>query len=919
MVIRSTAAHVLFVSALLVSFAPLATAQTIGATLQGAVTDEQGGLLPGANITITNTETGLTREVVSDASGRYRAAALPPGPYEIRVMMSGFVNFVRSGLTLVLNQEATVNLGLRLANVQETVTVTAESPLIEITSNTLERNITREDLDTLPLVGRNFSNLATLSPGVAGVGSGNGTAAVQASGQTNRSNSFLIDGLSNDDTTVATTRGGFSLEAVREFAVITNQFSAEYGMAAGAIVSVITRSGTNDLQGRLFAFHRDDSFDSQDPFSKAQGSGKAPFSQQRYGGFLGGPLIRDKFHYFGSYEGLRERSTAVITSPLVPPDQREEPQTDDENQYFFKTDYQMGGSKTLTVRYRADKRRQTGQGIGSGAGGNQGLNTRERANNTNTLDQDVMANQTSVLTPVLLNEVRVQFARRSSFSDTEGYSLDGMPQITRPSGNFGKAQNMPQGRDENRFQIVDNLSLTAGKHDFKFGVDISVIRAESFFPRNRDGNFIFATDAPFNPDDLSTYPTQYSVAILEPNQPLPNDLISFFAQDQWRLQPNLTFNLGVRYDRERGFHKIVGVPDDGNNFQPRLGFVWDPWNNGRTAIRGGYGHYVDQSFLNIQLNVASAKDAVELVIQNPGYPDPFSRGTQAATPPSTATVTPNPKTPESRTASLGVKREIVSGMAVSIDGVYSRGYNQYAWNDLNYPDPVTGIRPNPALGRIIEYANYGHAWYSALLLGLEGRKVKWGPAWSLSYTLSKTLRDVEGFQFTPQDMRNPGADKALANNHRKHQLVGNLTWALPGGFQLGTVASARSGLPWTVTTGRDNNRDTFITDVDRPDLADPNGDPLNPATYFADFTGRPGTLGRNTNIGGDFFRLDARVSKFVQLRNFKVEAFVEGFNLTNRVNFARTQGNLRSAATFGRPTAIEGNMRQVEIGFRFDF
>lgn len=909
MVIRSTAVHALVVSALLVLPATMATAQTTGATLQGVVTDEQGGLLPGANITISNTDTGLSRDVVSDASGRYRAAALPPGPYEIRVTMSGFVNFVRSGLTLVLNQEATVNLGLRLASLQETVTVTADAPLIEITSNTLERNITREELDTLPLVGRNFANLATLSPGIAGVGGGG----VNAAGQTTRSNSYLIDGASNDDTTVATQRGGFSLEAVREFAVISNQFSAEYGMAAGAIVSVITRSGTNDLQGRLFAFHRDDSFDSQDPFSKAQGSGKAPFSQQRYGGFLGGPLIRDKFHYFGSYEGLRERSTQVITSPLVPPDQREEPATDDGNQYFIKSDYQMGGSKTLSVRYRADKRRQTGSGIG----GTSGLNTRERGNNTNTLDQDVVANQTSVLTAVMLNELRFQFARRSSFSDTEGYSVDGMPQINRPSGNFGKAQNMPQGRDENRYQIVENLSYTAGKHDFKFGADISLIRADSFFPRNRDGNFTFTTDLPFDANNPATYPTQYVVAILEPNQPLPNDLISLFAQDQWRPRSNLTFNLGVRYDRERGFHKIVDVPDDGNNFQPRLGFVWDPWNDGRTAIRGGYGHYVDQSFLNIQLNVASAKGAVELVILNPGYPDPFSRGSQSATPPSTATVTPNPKTPETRTTSLGVKREIVQGLAVSVDGVYSRGYNQYAWLDLNYPDPATGRRPDPTVGRVIEYADYGNSWYSALLVGVEGRRRGFGPGWSVSYTLSKTERDVEGFQFTAQDIRNPDADKSLANNDRRHQLVGNLTWALPWGLQVGAVAQARSGLPWTVTTGRDNNLDTF-TDTDRPDIVNPNGDPLDRTTYDGNFTGRPGTLGRNTNIGGDFFRLDARVSKFIQLRTFKVEAFAEGFNLTNRVNFARTTGNLRNA-NFGSATAIEGNMRQVEIGFRFDF
>ena len=150
-----------------------------------------------------------------------------------------------------------------------------------------------------------------MSPGVAMVGNSNNN--VLAAGQTNRSNSFLIDGTSNDRRHGGNSRGGFSLEAVREFAVMANQFSAEYGMASGAIVSVVTRSGTNDLQGRVFLFHRDDSFDAQDPFSKAQGSGKSPFSQQRYGGFLGGPLVRDRFHYFGSFEGLRERSTTVIT------------------------------------------------------------------------------------------------------------------------------------------------------------------------------------------------------------------------------------------------------------------------------------------------------------------------------------------------------------------------------------------------------------------------------------------------------------------------------------------------------------------------------------------------------------------------------------------------------------------------------
>ncbi|MGH9383124.1 MAG: TonB-dependent receptor [Vicinamibacterales bacterium] len=878
--------------------------QTIGATLQGTVADEQGGVLPGATVTVINVETGWSRDTAADPRGWYRSAALAPGRYEMRVTLAGFVTLVRSGLVLTLGQEATVSLTLRVATVAETVTVTAESPLVETTSNALERTITRTELDSLPLIGRNFANLATMSPGVAGVGGGG----VSASGQTTRSNSYIIDGTSNDDTVVNTQRGGFSLEAVREFAVITNQFNAEYGMASGAIVNVITRSGTNNLQGRAFGFHRDDSFDAQDPFSRAQGSGKAPFSQQRYGGFLGGPLVRDRFHYFAAYERLREERTSVVTSALVPVDQREVPATDKGHQYFVKTDRRLNDDHGLSVRYRADSRGSAGNGIG-------GLNTRERGNNTNTLDQDIVSSVTSVLGSNALNEARFQFARRSTLSNTRGYSVDGMPQINRPSGNFGKAQNMPQGRDENRYQLVDNFSYTRGGHDLKVGADISLIRADSFFPRNRDGNFTFATDAPFNPADLSTYPTQYVVATLNPNQPLPNDLYSLFAQDQWRYKTNLTFSLGVRYDREAGFRKITGTPDDGNNIQPRLGVIWDPWNDGRTAIRGGYGHYVDQSFLNIQLNVASAKDSVEIVINNPGYPDPFSRGTTQSTPPSTATVTPQPRTPETRTASLGVKREIVSGLAVSVDGVYSRGYHQYAWNDLNYPDPATGVRPDPTKGRVIVYDDYGNSWYSALLVGVEQRNFH-GAAWNMSYTMAKTLRDVEGFQFTPQDLRNLAGDKSLASNDRRHQLVGSVTYRLPLGFQLGAVAQARSGLPWTVTTGTDNNRDSFI--VDRPDLANAGGDPTDRATYSTAFTGRVGNLGRNSATGAGFFRLDARLSKIVNVGGLRYEVFVEGFNLTNRVNFNSPNGNLRSAS-FGRPTSIQGNQRQVEIGVRIDF
>ena len=201
--------------------------------------------MPGASVVVANVQTGLTRDVVTDERGWYRATAIPPGDYEVRVTLQGFATQIRRGLTVTIGQEATVNVSLRVATLEESVTVTGAAPLVETTRSTLGTTVTRESLDNLPLITRNFAGLATLAPGVTGVGGGG----VTAQGQTDRSNSYMVDGVSNDQIVTAGNRGGFSLEAVREFAVMTNQFSAEYGLSSGAVFTVITRSGTNELDG----------------------------------------------------------------------------------------------------------------------------------------------------------------------------------------------------------------------------------------------------------------------------------------------------------------------------------------------------------------------------------------------------------------------------------------------------------------------------------------------------------------------------------------------------------------------------------------------------------------------------------------------------------------------------------------------
>jgi hypothetical protein len=905
---RSTFVSI-FVVLLGLACASLAVAQT-GGTLQGSVTDDQGLALPGATVTLTNLETGWTRALTTDADGRYRAPALPPGVYEIKAELSGFALGVRNRVPLTLGQELTINLNLQVATLAETITVTGEAPLIETTSTTLGTSVSREQLDALPVPGRTFTALAQTAPGVTGVGGGG----VNAGGQLSRNNSYRIDGVSNDNNILANPRGGLSMEAVREYVVIANQFAAEYGDASGAIVSVVTRAGTNELQGRGFLFHRDESFDAQDPFSKAQGSGQAPFSQQRFGGFIGGPVVRDRVHYFGTYEGLRLDKTAVITSPLVPPDEREVPNNETGDQYFARVDSRLTDRQTMFVRYRLDKQVEFNNGVG-------GLNTFERGVDSINKNQDGVLSHTMVLTSRALNEFRLQFGRH--FADNVVRMPLDSPTIERPSGNFGKPNNQPQGRTEDRWQVVNNFSYTLGEHDTKFGVDFSYVRATSYFNNNTGGLFRFATDRPFDPNDLTTYPIQYTRNIGDPNLLRRNDLLGLFAQDSWHVRQNLTVNAGVRYDHETAFKEATGVEDASLNLAPRLGFAWDPKNDQKMVVRGGGGLYYSKVFMNITGNIMLARRFVGVTVINPGFPDPFSRGTQAPQSAPSTTVAPEEvKTPVTRQLSIGMKRELFAGMAVSVDYVNSRGRNLYNAPDVNAPDPATGLRPDPAFLRITQYQTTGNSWYNALLLGFERRAGVRGPQLGISYTLSKQVRDVEDFGFTAQDNYNRAAEKGPANNDRRHQLVTNVVWALPAGVQIGLFAQARSGLPFNVTTGVDNNRDANTT-TDRPDLADPNGDSRDRATYNANFTGRSGNLPRNFGRGPGYFEAHLRVSKFFNLSRAKLdrlELFVEALNVTNRVNFDRPQGNLRSAF-FGQSTEIheDSSPRQVEIGFRVDF
>src|SRR6266545_2722841 len=327
-----------------------AGAQTTTATVLGTLTDAQHAVLPGATVTARNVDTGTETSAVTDTNGRYRLAALRPGTYDIRAELSGFASRVRSGVPLFVGQEATIDLELSVAGVQESVTVTQEAPLVETTKSDVSSVVDRKQIDELPLNGRNFSDLTRLTPDVLSSDRIGGM-------QSSLSNTYLVDGVTNDRAWTGGNRAGYSAENIREFRVITQQYAAEFGQASGGVVNVVTRSGTNAFEQRLFIYHRDDALDARNYFATT----KAPFTRQQFGGFSGGPITRNRLFYFGAYEGIRPDLTAVVNTPVERANVTQPTRT---HQGFGKIDYQIASPHLLTLRFAEERTTIANSGVG---------------------------------------------------------------------------------------------------------------------------------------------------------------------------------------------------------------------------------------------------------------------------------------------------------------------------------------------------------------------------------------------------------------------------------------------------------------------------------------------------------------------------------------------------------------------------
>ena len=791
-------------------------ARLTGADVVGAVRDESGAVLPGVSVTIVNLATNLTRAAVSDQRGRYLVPALPPGTYRITAELTGFAREARDGLTLVLGQTAETDFTLKIAGQAETVSVVAEAPLVDPTHTAVSTVIDQAQIEALPINGRNFISFSIITPGVTTDRTpqqgASATSGLSFGGQRARSNNVMVDGYDNNDRVVGAVRAVFSQEAVREFQVLTNSYSAEFGNASGGVVNIVTKSGTNSLAGNAFIFFRDESLNAKDHFEKVDVFGervnreKAPYSQWQWGGTLGGPLKRDRTFFFGSFEKLDVETNNFVTINSaaaatletngfrielgnVPYDLRF-------TQALAKVDHQWTNDHSLTVRgHFSDVTNENVEPFG-------GIVARSRGAVQLRTDWSVAASHIDILSSRLVSESRIYFARL----DQEVNSLD--PRCNGPcdddfeggptleiSGvaSLGRQRFTPNPRKGDTLQAAETISFSSVSHGLKAGVEYALGTTASdggSLPLHFGGRYIFAPlpavpalgiPAPITALQALALglPAAYVQGYGNPDVAPTYHNVSAFVQDDWRVS-DLTLKLGVRYQKQfwpntqynvpaPGANRLsYTFPEDNNNVAPRVAVAWDPGGSRHTSIHGAYGMFFDNHItaLNGVTDILDGSQGVRtLVLQFPNsiaaWRAPGRRLPEPTTPyPSLIfNIDPDLKTAFAHHVSAGIDRGLGEDLSIAANAVYFRGKHQVGTIDYNpiVPSLGAGRRPNDIGGvpgtsaSALQYTSYGDTWYRGLTVSLN-KRFSHNYQFLLSYTLSKAEDNSTDFQsaFIPE-------------------------------------------------------------------------------------------------------------------------------------------------------------------------
>lgn len=913
------------------------------ASVSGRVTDPSGAVVVGADVSARQIDTNLTSTAKTDRDGRFRLSYLRVGRYEITIRQQRFADTVRS-LTLTVGAAFELPVVLSLESTETTVTVIGEAAVLESARSQVAGTVSQTEVRSLPLNGRNFLDLALLIPGVSPTNTASNqlfaeTSAVPGQGlsvgsQRNFSNNFIVDGLSANDDAAGLSGIFYGLDVVHEFQVVTSGGQAELGRALGGYINMVTKSGTNALRGDLYGYLRNQRFNAANPLSNT----KLPSTQAQYGASLGGPVMRDRSFYFANFERRELNQSGLVT--IAPADVSAinarlatvgykgpqiatglYPNPVHNTNVLGKIDHRFKQNDQLSVRYSLyDVSSSNSRGAGA-------LNAASASSGLDNRDQTIAVSNVATLSSRTVNETRGQF----TYSNLKALPSDPIGPAVNISGvaAFGTLSGSPTGRVNKLYELVDNVSHQVGAHAFRAGVDILYNDVTITYPRSIRGSYLFSSLTNFLQGNYNSNGFTQTFGNTVVAQTNPN--VGFFAQDEWKVTPRLTLNLGVRYDLQ--FLKSIAT--DTNNVSPRGGFAWSPFASRKTVVRGSFGLFYDRVPLRALAN-ALLSGGNSTTVSDSSQVSVSLSPAQAGAPvfpnilPSTAlpsgvlanfnTMNPNLQNAYSQQGSLEIEQQIGERSTLSIGYQHLRGLHLIIAVNQNVPTCAAagtnnGCRPNPNYGNNSQYSSLADSYYDGLHVSFLQRPVRWGN-YRVSYTFSKSLDNVGEFFFSaPIDNSNIWRDYGRSDDDQRHRVVfdgaihssmesAHTAWQrLSHGFQLSGVLQYYSAFPLNITSGVNTIQGTG---------------------------GRPivngGFIGRNIGIGNDFFSVSTRLSRTFRVNErLRIEAIAEAFNLLNHRNNLTKNGAFGSgaypsnpASTFGQITAVN-DPRVIQFALRMSF
>jgi Carboxypeptidase regulatory-like domain len=960
---RRLAAVVL--AAVLASVTPLhAQSQAVNGSIEGVVRDATGAVLPGVSVNVANLDTGQQRTLTTNSDGGYRAVLLSLGTYRVKAELQGFKTIERTGVTLSAGQTAVVNFAMEVGGVAEVVSVTGEAPVSEPGKIDLGRTIGEAEVKNLPLVSRNPYNFAFLQANVTGYENEEfGVPRINANGTQMHTN-YLIDGNTNTEKDRAGLRLLPASEImVREVKLITSGFAPEFGHTTGMVYNAVTPSGSNDLRGSAsYRFRRKDM--SQRPFFLNPAAKKPDTHVNNYTATLGGPIVKDKWFFYGGYEFVDRDLSADRVISVTPanasrlglstttiPAAGVIPASQSVNFFLGKTDYQLAPEHKLSARYFFFKN-ESPFNIGGG------LNTVDWAYDFHDRMDSASTQLISSFGSSRLNELRVQFARRHQFKTASEGSGTGPAITVSGVANFGGpiATVSDVGFDFSQkiWQVLDNFTVLSGRHSFKAGFDVQFI--DDFRRNNLFQLYTFSTVDAYLAAKSGSNPRSYSTfqqLLGDPTVSYNSTFLSLFVQDDLRVSDRLKVLFGVRYD-------LFKIPDarpfaanpassefkvDKNNFAPRAGFSWTLDSRARTVLRASSGIMYEPPLINfyedaIQRNGDPRTLTATLSptsLGAPAFPATLSDLPPGFTRPLQSIVTMDAdfSTQYTILSNVQLERALTDDFSVSLGYVNSTGRSMPVLVDTNliptgltladgrpiFSTAVTSAtRVNQNFNHVDTFESIGKGTYNAFTVTVN-KRMSHGFQAQASYTLAKgednaplTGTYVVGSQDDRlSDPTNIDRDKALVPFNQTHTFVlsallapkvagSGIGAALINHNQLGFIVQANSGLPFNIRANRDLNLDGVQND-------------------------RPIGIDRNTGRLGRVFNVDARYVRFIPFgTRLRTELFVEAKNIFNTQNVASVNRVVAVDAA-GNPTVslsalpqLSGYLqRNIQAGLKLNF